>query len=135
MDGIAVVGGTIDGTSQASAFAQPITGDHVLTQINGYFTTTVAQALVGTTVTGTVQLWTSPTPDNTFTPVPGAQCTLAPALTGVVGIGTVSNCETTGLSIPLTDGTQAILVVSTTATGVSLIDVTTGFWSSGLTLS
>ena len=50
-------------------------------------------------------------------------------------IGTVSTCQTTGLSIPVNSGTQAIIVVRTQATGISLVTNTAGFWSAGLTLS
>jgi BclB C-terminal domain-containing protein len=68
------------------------------------------------------QLWESTTPNNTYTPVPGALVTLAPPLTGVVAIGSISNGQTTGLAIPVTTGTNAIMVISATATGISLVD-------------
>jgi BclB C-terminal domain-containing protein len=134
---VSIAGGTIDATNSAIAgLAQPITGDHTLTSLDGYFTNTSAMSLVGSTLQLRVELWTSSTPDNVFTPVPGASCTLAPALTGVIAIGIVTNCATTGLSIPITNQTQAILVVrSNVVAGLDTTSTLNGYWSAGLTLS
>jgi len=90
---------------------------------------------VGSTVTITAQLFQSTTPNDTFTPVVGAVVTLAPALTGIVAIGTTSNGTTTGLSIPVTNQTRLLLVFSITATGLSLLNTVTGFASAGIAIS
>jgi BclB C-terminal domain-containing protein len=134
---VSIVGGTIDATNNNIAgLAQAITGDHTLTSMDGYFTNTSAMSLVGSTLQLTVELWTSSTPDNVFTRVPGASCTLAPAFTGILAIGTVTNCTTTGLSIPITNQTQAILVVrSDVVAGLDTTSSLNGYWSAGLTLS
>jgi BclB C-terminal domain-containing protein len=133
---VSLVGGMIDATnSPIAGLAQPITGDRVLSGIDGYFTNTSALSLVGSTLRLRVQLWTSSTPDNVFTPVPGASCTLAPGLTGIVSLGTVTNCTSAGLAIPLTDQTQGILVVSSqVAAGIDVSTALTGYWSAGLSL-
>ncbi len=61
----------IDASGNAVAgLAQPITGDSTLTAMHGYFTNTGAMSLVGTSLSLQVQLWTSATPNNVFTPVP-----------------------------------------------------------------
>jgi BclB C-terminal domain-containing protein len=73
-------------------------------------------------VTLTAQLWHSTTPDNTYTAIPGTDVTLAPSLTGVVSIGTISNRIITGLNIPVTAQSNLIWVISATATGVTLIN-------------
>ena len=114
------------------AFSMP--RDGTITSIAAYFSTTVALGLVGTTVTITAQLYESTTPDNTFTPIPGAIATLAPALTGVLAIGTTSNGVTTGLSIPVTTEGRYLLVYSITAAGVSLINTVDGYASAGLSI-
>ena len=133
---VSVASGTIDATNSAIAgLAQPITGDRTLTGIDGYFTNTTGQTLVGSTLTLTVQLWTSTAPGNVFTPVPGATCTLTPALTGIVGSGFVTSCTTTGLSIPLTNQTQAILVARSDVAGLAQNVTLQGYWSAGLNLS
>jgi BclB C-terminal domain-containing protein len=135
VDGVTLVGNSVDGTSPAGAFVQPITGNHVLTGMEGSLTTTTAQSLVGTTLNATIQLYTSPPGlSTTFVPVPGAQCQLSPSLTGVLPPGTIVSCQLGGLNIPLADGTRAILVASTSASGVGLVNVTTGYWSAGLQL-
>jgi BclB C-terminal domain-containing protein len=92
-------------------------------------------ALVGSTVTITAQLFSSTTPDNTFTPIPGTTVTLAPPLTGVVALGAVSNGILTGLAIPVTAETRLLLVFSATAAGLALINTVTGYASAGVTIS
>jgi BclB C-terminal domain-containing protein len=102
--------------------AQTFPTDETIQSITLFSSTTLALSLVGTTVTVTAQLYTSTTPDNTFTPVPGAIVTAAPPLTGVVAIGTISNGITTGLAIPVTAGTRGVIVVSATAAGIGLVN-------------
>ena len=89
-------------------------------------------SLVATTITVQAQLYSSPTPDNTFTPIPGAVVTLVPSLTGVISIGSVSNGTTTGLSIPVTDQTRLMVVFSASATGISTTNTITAFTSAGV---
>jgi len=131
--GVSVVGGTIDLTGTTTG--QPVSRDGTITAIAGFASLTAAQALVGTTVTQTISVWQSTTPDNVYTPIPGAELNLAPPLTGVLGIGTVSNGILTGLSIPVTAGTNLIVVYSATATGLTLINVITADVSASVSIS
>lgn len=136
--GISLVGGAIDLTGTALgplidfAFVAPRAG--TITSIAAMFSNTIALAIVGTTVTITAQLFTAPAGSNTFTAVPGAIATLAPALTGIVGLGGVSTGITTGLSIPVAAQDRLLLVYSATAAGVTLINVVTGYASAGVTI-
>ncbi|GGG99712.1 hypothetical protein GCM10007415_39450 [Parapedobacter pyrenivorans] len=135
--GIPNIGGFIDltgasGTNLNMAFSVP--RDGTITSLSGFFSTTLAQSLVGSTVTVTAQLYQSTTPDNMFYPVPGAVVTLAPALTGILAMGTISSGEVTGLSIPVTRGTRLLLVYSATATGISLVNTLQGYASAGLAI-
>ena len=132
--GISIVGGAIDLTG-INNFAFSAPRDGTITSIAAYFSTAAALTLVGTTITITAQLFSSPTPDDTFTAVPGATVTLAPALTGIVAIGAVSNGITTGLAIPVTAQTRLLLVFSATAAGVTLINTVLGYASAGLTIN
>ncbi|WP_305067727.1 exosporium glycoprotein BclB-related protein [Membranihabitans maritimus] len=136
-NGISLTGGVIDLTGAAGtllnmAFSVP--RDGVITSLSGYFSTTVALALVGTTVTVTGQLYSSSTPDNTFTPVPGALVTLSPSLTGVISLGSISSGITSGLNIPVTAGTRLMMVFSSTSAGLSLINTVAGYASGGVTI-
>ncbi|MGX5852071.1 exosporium glycoprotein BclB-related protein [Dyadobacter jiangsuensis] len=129
--GVSLVGGLIDATSLTNmAFSVP--RDGTISSIAGFFSNTVALALVGTTVTVQAQLYSAPAGSNSFAPVPGASVTLAPSLTGIVSIGSTSSGQTTGLSIPVTAGTRLLLVYSATATGLSLINTVTGYVSAGV---
>lgn len=129
--GVSLVGGLIDATSLTNmAFSVP--RDGTITSIAGFFSNTVALALVGTTVTVQAQLYSAPAGSNSFAPVPGASVTLAPSLTAIVSIGSTSSGQTTGLSIPVTAGTRLLLVYSATATGLSLINTVTGYVSAGV---
>ena len=131
--GYSILGGTIDLTN-SSNFAFSMPRDGTITSLSAYFSTTSALALVGTTVSITGQVYTSSTPDNIFTAVPGATVTLAPSLTGIIALGTVSNGITTGLSIPVTAGTRVMVVFSATAAGVTLINTVEGYASAGLSI-
>jgi collagen type I alpha len=115
------------------AFSMPVDG--TITDVSAYFSTTGALALGGSTVTITAQVWSSPTPNNTFTPVVGAEVTLAPALTGIISIGDISSGITSGLSIPVAAGTRIIVVYSITAEGLALINTVTGNASAGVAIS
>ncbi|WP_276326536.1 exosporium glycoprotein BclB-related protein, partial [Paenibacillus antarcticus] len=136
--GISILGGTIDLTGNAAgplvnfAFSVPRAG--TITSIAAYFSNTVALSLIGTTVTVTAQLFQSTTPNNIFTLVPGATVTLAPPLTGLISLGSVSNGITTGLSIPVTPQTRLLMVFSSTASGLNVVTSTTGYASAGFTI-
>jgi BclB C-terminal domain-containing protein len=132
--GVSAAGGTIDVTAVDNmAFSVP--RDGTITAIAAFFSTTAGVALVGSTVTITAQLYSSTTPDNTFTPVAGAVATLAPALTGAVAIGTTSDGLTTGLAIPVTAGTRLLMVFTPTVTaGLDLAAVIAGYASAGLSI-
>jgi BclB C-terminal domain-containing protein len=133
-----VLGATIDltgGPGLLTNLAFSVPRDGTITSIAAYFSTTVALALVGTTVTLTAQLYSSTTPDNTFAPIPGAIVTLAPPLTGVVAIGTISSGLTTGLAIPVTAETRLLMVFTATAAGVTLINTVAGYASAGVAIA
>lgn len=60
--------------------------------------------------------------------------TLAPALTGNVNFGAVSDGLTTGLSIPVTARTRLIIVFSATAVGTTPENTIRGYASAGATI-
>lgn len=120
------------GVLQNFAFSVPRSG--TITSISAYFSNITAMSLIGTTVTLTGQLYASTAPNNSFSPVAGTQVTLAPAMTGVVAIGTISNGITTGLSIPVTPQTRLLYVVSASATGLTLVNTVQGYWSGAVAI-
>ncbi|WP_306440419.1 exosporium glycoprotein BclB-related protein, partial [Paenibacillus sp. VTT E-133280] len=136
---IAITGGTIDLTGAAGtllnfAFSVPRAG--TITSMAAYFSTTAALSLLGSTVTITAQLYSSSTPNNTFTAVPGALVTLSPAFTGVLSLGTISSGTTTGLSIPVTVGERLLLVFTSTVTaGLDVATTIAGYASGGVTIA
>lgn len=132
-----LTGGALDltGTSGQVVPAQTFPTNETIETMTVFTSTTAAQALVGTTVTVTAQLYTSATPNNAFSPVPGASVTAAPPLTGVVSIGTVSSGMTTGLSIPVTAGTRGVIVISVTAAGLSLVNTVPMYASASISAS
>lgn len=136
--GVSVTGGTIDLTGAAGtllnfAFSVPRAG--TVTSLAAYFSTTAALSLVGSTVSITAQLFQSTAPNNTFTAVPGALVTLAPPLTGVIALGTISSGLTSGLSIPVTAGTRLLLVFSAAVTaGLDVATTVAGYASGGVTI-
>ncbi len=137
--GVTINGGIIDLTGAAGtllnfAFSAPRAG--TITSLAAYFSTTAGLSLVGSTITITAQLFRSTTPNNTFTAVPGALVTLAPALTGVLSLGTIASGLTTGLSIPVAAGDRLLMVFSASVTaGVDVASTIAGYASGGLTVT
>jgi BclB C-terminal domain-containing protein len=135
---VTLLGGAIDLTGTALgpllnfAFSVPISG--TISSISAFFSTTAELALPGTTVTITAQLFSSTTPNNTLTPVPGASVTLALPLTGVITLGTISRGITTGLEISVTPETRLLMVFSATAAGTTLLNTVVGYASAGVYL-
>lgn len=134
---LSILGSTIDLTGAAGtllnfAFSMPRSG--TIKSMSAYFSTTAALSLIGSTVTITAQLYSSTTPNNSFTAVPGASVTLAPSLSGIISIGAVSNGITTGLNIPVTAQTRFLMVFSTSAAGISLLTTTAGYAGAGLSI-
>jgi BclB C-terminal domain-containing protein len=134
---LSILGANIDltgtgGTLLNFAFSVPRNG--VITSISAFFSTTVALSLIGSTVTITAQLYSSPTPNNIFSPIPGALVTLPP-ITGIINIGDTLNDITTGLAIPVTAQTRLLLVFFATASGLSLINTVVGYASAGVTIA
>ncbi|WP_145411290.1 exosporium glycoprotein BclB-related protein [Paenibacillus xylanexedens] len=137
--GISVNGGIIDLTGAAGTllnFAFSASRAGTVTSLAAYFSTTAGLSLVGSTVTITAQLFHSTTPNNTFTAVPGALVTLAPPLTGVLALGTISSGLTTGLSIPVAAGDRLLMVFSASVTaGIDVATTLAGYASAGLTIT
>jgi BclB C-terminal domain-containing protein len=131
----ALVAGTIDTTGLNNvAFSMP--RDGIITSLAAYFSVGAALALIGSTITITAQLYSSPTPNDVFTPIAGAVVNLAPPLTGIVAIGAVSSGITTGLSVPVTTGTRLLMVFSASVTaGIDIATVISGFNSAGVSIT
>ena len=133
-------GGTIDLTGAAGTllnFAFVVPRDGVITSLSGFFSTTAALTLVGSSVSITAQVFRSPgpAPTNVLTAIPNASVTLSPDLTGVLSIGTISSGLATGLNIPVSAGDRLLLVFSATATGLTLINTIAGYASGGLAIN
>ncbi len=133
--GLTLLGATIDitnasGTLSNFAFQVPRAG--IITSFSVFFSTTAALSLVGSTVTVNAQIYQSVTPNNVFAPIAGTLISLAPSLTGVISVGTLLNGTLTGLNIPVTAQTRLMLVLSATASGLSLVNTVAGYASAGL---
>ena len=133
---LGVLGPTIDLTGAAGlllnmAFSVPRNG--TITSIAAFFSTTLGLGLSGTTVTISAQLYSSTTPNNIFSPI-GTPVTLAPAMTGVLGVGTISNGILTGLSLAVTPETRLLMVFSANAVGLNLVTTIEGYASAGITI-
>jgi BclB C-terminal domain-containing protein len=91
------------------AFSVPRNG--VITSMSASFSTTSAVDFPISTVEISAQLYYSNTPNNTFSPLPGAVVALAPRLS-TSPFGTIVSGEATGLSISVTARTRLLLVFS-----------------------
>ncbi|BCJ95569.1 hypothetical protein acsn021_31380 [Anaerocolumna cellulosilytica] len=133
---IEILGGSIIiNTLPLLNFAFSVPRDGTITSLAGYFSTTAAVSLIGSTVAITAQLYRSTVPNNTFTAVPGASVTLTPPLTGLISIGEISSGITSGLSIPVTAGTRLLLIFTPAVTaGLDIATAIVGYASAGLTI-
>jgi len=109
-----------------------------LTEVSAYFCETAAVNLIGFGVTIFADVYTSTTPNNTFSFIPAATVTLAPELTGSVSAGTIRTGSTTGLSIPLSANTLVLVVFTARVTSIGgFFDIAqdfTGFASAGIVI-
>lgn len=133
--GLTALGATIDitnasGTLSNFAFQVPRAG--TITSFSAFFSTTAALSLIGSTVVVTAQIYQSATPNNVFSPIAGTLINLTPSLTGVISVGTLLNGSLTGLSIPVTARTRLMLVLSASASGLTLLNTVVGYASAGL---
>ncbi len=106
--------------------------DGTITSFAAFLSITAALGLVGSTVTVTAQMYSSTTPDNTFSPIAGVSVDFT--LTGAIVIGDIFNDIVTGLAVPVAAEDRLLLVVSATAAGISLINTVAGFLSAGLSI-
>ncbi|OEH86842.1 hypothetical protein BHU72_00825 [Desulfuribacillus stibiiarsenatis] len=129
-----LVGGIIDTTGLESfSFSMPRDGE--ITSIAAYFSVGAELSLIGSEVSITAQLYSSTTPDNNFSPIPGTIVNLTPSLTGIVNIGTNVSGITTGLSIPVTAETRIMMVFSVAVTGgIDIATIVSGFASAGVSI-
>lgn len=129
-----ITGGQVDITpSGNAAFVIPRAG--TITSISGFFSTTSALSLIGSTVMITGQLYQALGPNsNQFVPIPGAIVMLNPGFTGLIPIGATISGSSTGLSIPVTAGTRLMMVYSASVTGLDLVLNITGHISGGLNI-
>ena len=129
MQDLTVLGPTIDTTNLLNvAFSMPRNGD--ITSLAAYLILTVVPAGLQTPLTYTAQLYSSPVPNEIFTPVAGAIVNLTIPTTAIVG--DMFNGIVTGLSIPVTSRTRLLFVVSVTGGGLLATDTVTGYVSAGL---
>ena len=69
-----------------------------------------------------------------MTAIPGTLVTLTPSLTGILSIGAISKGLLTGLAIPVPAQTRLMLVLTATASGLSLINTVAGYASAGVSI-
>lgn len=135
---VGVGGATIDLTGAGGTllnFAFSVPRDGVITSMSAYFSVTAALSLIGSEVTISAQLYQSTTPNNTFTPIPGAVVTLPP-LTGAINIGTILSNNISGLNIPVTQGTRLLMVFRSNVTsGLDIASEVIGYASAGVAIN
>jgi len=130
-----LVGGNIVTATPGVPFAYSMPRDGILTDIAAYFSNTAAASITGATGTIRAEVYTSPTPNNTFSAVPSAFVDLVPTLTGAIASGTTFNGRTTGLNIPLTAETRVVIVFRLLVVGTNLNQTITGIAGAGLNIT
>lgn len=134
-NGIAVGLGDID-TNTLANYAPITPRASVITDLAAYFSLTAGIDLGGTSATVHAQLYQSagPTPDDVFSPIPGALVDLPP-FTGALVPGTAVSGSVNGLNIPITPLSRFLILFYATTATPALATVLTGNASAGLALS
>jgi BclB C-terminal domain-containing protein len=101
-------------------------GSTIIDTIALFFT--VIAAVQTTPSTIRAQIWTSPTPNNSFTAI-GPITSLTPAVPGVITVGSVHHMLASGLNLPLTAETRIVIVFSITN---ALVASVTGYPSASI---
>jgi Collagen triple helix repeat (20 copies) len=104
-----VAGGTIDLTTER-ALAQPLARAGTITAVNFRVSLTSNVFIPAGTATLSAQLASAPAGSNSFITVPGSQVTIP--LTGFSPPGTTFVASASGLSIPVSAGTQLVMLIS-----------------------
>jgi BclB C-terminal domain-containing protein len=131
--GVSLVGGNINligGSGIASNFAFVVPRNGTITSLSAFFSVVIGLSLL-TPINITAQLFASATPNsNTFSPVAGGIVNMT--LPGIISVGDTVSATTTGLNIPVTQGTRLLMVFSATS---ALAVALTGYASSGLAIN
>ncbi len=138
LSGISVTAASIDITGGSGLnlnFGFAVPRDGTIRSLTAFFSSTSSLSLLGTNLTVKAQLYRSNSIiSNFFTPVSGAEVFLSPSLTGTINVGSTCSGITSDLSIPVTAQYRYLLVFTTTATGLSLINSINGYASAGLAI-
>lgn len=105
----------------------------ILTDMSFTFTTLAELSLLGSTLALTVRVWTASPSSASFSPLPGAVTNFG-ILTGIITSGTVLSAGTSGLSIPIPANQRILVTLELNASGLTLLNVVTGYLSGGLVL-
>jgi BclB C-terminal domain-containing protein len=116
----------------ATNFAFSIPRDGTVTGFSAFFSVTAAVSLIGSAVTVNAALYLSPAPDNIFTEA--VNVPLTPDLSGIITIGAIASAADTGLSIPVSAGTRALVVFTVSSEGLSLFNIVVGYASAGIVI-
>lgn len=134
-NGIAVGLGDID-TNTLANYAPITPRASVITDLAAYFSLTQGTDLGGTSATVHAQLYQSagPTPDDVFSPIPGALIDLPP-FTGTPVAGDAVSGSVNGLSIPVVPLSRFLILFYATTATPAIAATLTGNASAGLALS
>jgi BclB C-terminal domain-containing protein len=125
-----VLGGTID-TTALTNFAFSLPRDGTITALAAYLSATAAVTLLAP-LTYTVEIYSSTTPDNVFSPTGTSVDIVIPA---TINIGDTYNGISTGLALAVTQETRLLLVASATGGGFLATGSVIGYVSAGLSIT
>jgi len=139
VSGVTPIGGALDltgGPGIPTITGQPLPRAGTITSVSAFMSTTVALALVGSSLGVTVSVYRADAGSNVYAPISGATVTLSPPLTGVVALGTTATGTTTGLNIPVAAGDKLIVVFrSDIVAGIDMATTLTANLSAGVAVS
>lgn len=131
--GISLTGTTLNLLGDANGVAITIPYNCVIKTISFNYYNSVALSLIGSTLSLHLQIYKASAISNSYEPI--SQSTVTNQLTGIINIGYTASNSLSNLNIPISANEKIVVLISATATGLSLVNTSTGFVSASIGLN
>ncbi|MGV0922071.1 exosporium glycoprotein BclB-related protein [Empedobacter falsenii] len=130
--GISLTGTTLNLLGDANGAAITLPRNSTIKSISFNYYNNVSLSLLGSTLSLHLQIYKADATSNTFLPISNTMVTND--LTGTINIGYMASNSLSNLNIPLNANDKIVVLISATASGLTLINTSTGFVSASIGL-
>ncbi|MEG0984000.1 exosporium glycoprotein BclB-related protein [Algoriella sp.] len=130
--GISLTGTTLNLLGDANGAAITLPRNCIIRSISFNHYTSAAISLIGSTLSLHLQIYKANAVSNAYEPI--LNTLVSNELTGLISLGHMASNSISNLNIPLAANDKIVVLISATATGLSLINTSTGFVSASIGL-